>query len=78
MSELLKVCGLWKGEDKNGKTMLSGSMGGVRVLVLLNKFKEKDNHPDYQLFFAKKERKEDGPERPDFLKEDADEKDSPF
>ena len=45
---LTRVCGLWKGQTKDGKTYLSGSLGNVRVLVFPNGFKkEGSNEPDF-------------------------------
>ena len=60
MSEMIKITGLWKGKDKNGSTFMSGTMGGVKVLIFANKYKEEDKHPDYIMYFAQKEDKKDG------------------
>lgn len=54
----VKLTGLWKNESKDGESFLSGSLGGVRVLVFKNKYKKTDKDPDFNLFFAPKEEKE--------------------
>lgn len=53
----VKLTGLWKNTSKDGKTFLSGSLGGVKVLVFPNAYKKADADPDYNLFFAPKEDK---------------------
>jgi len=63
MSELLKVTGLWASKDKNGNPVLKGSLGSARVLILKNTYKEKENHPDYDLYLVKREKKEEGAEK---------------
>jgi len=60
----VKLTGLWKNIGKEGKTYLSGSLGGVRVLVFANEFKKTEKDPDYNLFFSPKEEKESKPETP--------------
>lgn len=60
MSDLIKVTGLWQNE----KGTLSGSVGGMRVIVLPNRRKEPGSRqPDYDLFIAKAEPKEKREER---------------
>jgi len=54
----VKLTGLWKNTDKEGKIYLSGSLGGVKVLVFPNAFKKAEKDPDYNLFFAPKEDKD--------------------
>ena len=57
---LVKATGLWETTDKNGNLVLSGNLG-CRVVILKNTFKtEGSNQPDYQLFFAPQQRREDG------------------
>jgi hypothetical protein len=56
---MIKAGGLWKSTDSNGNDMFSGSMGGVRVLVFTNTYKEDgDNKPDFQMYFAENERRD--------------------
>ena len=57
-NKLIKAGGLWKGEDKNGNTILTGSMGGVRIVIFANTFKEKPNQPDFNLFFGENKPKD--------------------
>lgn len=56
--KLINVCGLWKNESKSGSTYLSGSLGGVQVLVFPVKEKRSDRSPDYTLCIAEKKRED--------------------
>lgn len=59
MADLMQVSGLWKNTSANGDTYLSGKLGpNVRILVFKNKYKTQENHPDYQVYFAPVERRE--------------------
>ncbi len=52
-SAIINAGGLWKQESNNGEDYLSGSMGGIRILVFKNTKKEPgSNQPDYRLCFA--------------------------
>ncbi len=51
----IKLTGLWKNKTKNGDAMLSGNLGGARIVILKNSYKKAENHPDYNLFIAEKE-----------------------
>lgn len=57
MSELIKVSGLWEKKDKGGNMLLSGSLGSLDILVMKNRYKDKDTQPDYKLLIKKKEAK---------------------
>jgi len=47
---LVKISGVWKNRDKNGKIYLTGYMGEARVVVLPNNFKEDEKHPDFIMY----------------------------
>jgi hypothetical protein len=50
---MTKLCGLWRATSKDGSTSyLSGSLGAARVLIFKNKYKEAENHPDYNVFIV--------------------------
>lgn len=51
-NNLTKLTGIWLNKDKNGKVYMSGNLGGARVVILKNNFKEEDKHPDYNLYVA--------------------------
>ena len=53
----VKITGLWKNTGKDGKTFLSGSVGGVKVLVFPNAYKKAEGDPDYNLFVSQSEKK---------------------
>ena len=55
---LTRVCGLWKGQTKDGKTYLSGTFGGARVMIFPNGYKEKDSDPDFILNIAQNQPKD--------------------
>lgn len=58
-SELLELTGLWLKEDKNGNKIMTGKMNNLNILIMKNKYKEEDKHPDYKMFIGKPIKKED-------------------
>ena len=36
--------------------MLSGSLGGARVIILENRYKKEERHPDFNLFIVESNR----------------------
>lgn len=58
---MIKICGLWQGEDKNRNPYYSGSVGGVKFLIFKNTRKEKDKQPDYQLFIDENQKEKTPP-----------------
>lgn len=68
-SEMIKLTGLWKAKDKNGKSLLTGMLNPIsKLLILPNSYKkEGDNSPDYFLYLAQNEKKSEAPQaRNDF------------
>ena len=63
MSDLIQICGLWKGTTKSGESYMSGTLpSGAKFLVFKNKFKDAaDNKPDYILSMGKAEKKANDP-----------------
>ena len=57
-NKLIKVTGLWKSQDKKGNPVLTGNLGGARLVILVNIYKEKDNQPDFNLFFTENKPKD--------------------
>jgi hypothetical protein len=58
MSDLIRIGGLWKNETATG-TVLSGNLAGdCRVVIFKNTRKEKENQPDYIMYFSPKRRDE--------------------
>ncbi len=41
--------GLWLRESKGGEKYMTGTLGGVKVLIFKNKRKRNENDPDYTL-----------------------------
>ena len=56
---MVPVSGLWKGESKDGDTYFKGTCGSMEKKKKKNKFKTKENQPDFNLFFKAKEIKKD-------------------
>lgn len=62
-SELVQLGALWRNEGKDGKDdYLSGSFGAAQVFVFKNKFKKKDNEPDFRIMVGARKRKEENTE----------------
>jgi hypothetical protein len=57
---LIRVMGLWENTDKRGNKYLSGSIGGVRVMIFANTFKQGEREPDYRLFISQRSQEERG------------------
>jgi len=55
---LIKLTGLWKSQDKNGNTLLTGKVNGfTSVMIMTNQFKKKEEEPDYYLYFKNMDKK---------------------
>ena len=60
MSEKIKLSGLWLNQTQNGDNYFSGSLGSAKLLIFKNTFKEEgSNQPDYNLYLAPIEKKEE-------------------
>jgi len=70
---LLKLCGLWKQKDKEGKTYYFGSLSySTNLLLFPNSYKkEGEKQPDLLLYIVKKEQEEK-------QKQDSDDSEIPF
>ena len=54
MSDLIEIGALWKGQKEG---VLTGSFGNnARIIICKNQYKEKDNHPDYKILIAPREK----------------------
>ena len=51
-SDLIELAGLWENTSRAGEKYLSGTVGSGKILILQNKYKTKDNQPDYRAFLA--------------------------
>ena len=72
---LLKLCGLWAHTTEGKGTTYSGKLSAaVRMIVMKNKFKQKDTDPDLVVFLAKAEAKP----RTDAPAETSEDKEIPF
>ena len=57
--DLLKLTGLWSSTDKNGNTILTGSLNAIsRMVIMPNTFKTNDNDtaPDYYVYISQSEK----------------------
>ena len=80
-SNLMKLCGLWKSKDRNGKEYLSGGFTyGLKLMVMANSFKKQsDNGPDYFVYLAPSEKRQQSRPEPEPQQErpNQEEKDEP-
>ncbi len=58
--DMTKLTGVWRNQDKNGNTYLSGSLSPItNLLIMPNTFKKSgDKAPDYFVYIAPKEKQE--------------------
>lgn len=49
----IELSGLWAKQNQKGKFM-TGTLNGYTLMILPNKYKENDNHPDFRLLLATK------------------------
>lgn len=49
---MVRIAGLWKNKQKDGKTYISGNLGGAKILIFENSFKAEDKHPDYTMYLV--------------------------
>ncbi len=55
-SPMMKLCGLWENQMKNGEMMLNGKLTyTTQLLILPNSHKKEDLHPDFYAFIVKHE-----------------------
>jgi len=52
---MIILTGLWKVKMKDGRTMLTGRINNVDVIILPTKEKKSDKHPDFNLCLAPKQ-----------------------
>ena len=68
---MVRLSGLWRSETRNGQPMLSGSLGGARLVVLPNDRRRSDKDPSHHLFLAQAQPRQQGgggaqpPQQPD-------------
>ncbi len=64
MSEMIKLTGLWKQKDKEGKNFLTGTLNPItKLMIMPNSYKkEGDKSPDYFLYLSQNEKKADAPQ----------------
>jgi hypothetical protein len=62
MENAIRRCGLWKQKSAAGQGYLSGSIGGVRMMVFKNTKKNSDGSPDYNVLMVPNEKKPGPPE----------------
>jgi hypothetical protein len=56
---MLKATGLWEKTSAAGNFYLIGRLGGVRIMVLKNRDAGVEGEPDWHVFFADGEKRED-------------------
>lgn len=58
---MVSLCGLWIKKDKNGNTYMTGKLGSANIMVMKNKYKKEDKHPDYKILVANPKPKNEAP-----------------
>lgn len=58
----IRLTGLWR-QERDGRSHLSGSLGGGRLLVFPNERKANERDPDFVVYLVPAERREGGPAR---------------
>jgi len=53
---MVRLTGVWERTTVDGATYLSGTLGSARIIILPNKHKDKDAHPDYIIYLEQQER----------------------
>jgi hypothetical protein len=61
---MIKLTGLWENTTKQGETYFRGNLGLGQVLIFKNKYKKTDKDPDYVMYLAEKDKKEETPSDP--------------
>lgn len=64
MSEMFKLCGLWKNMSKDGKQYLAGYLGGAKMMIFQNNQKEGEKDYDYHVFLTEAPKKKKPGESP--------------
>lgn len=55
---MIKLGALWKGKE-GSKAVLSGSVNSdTRIVILKNEYKQEEKHPDYLIFLAENQKKD--------------------
>ena len=55
---MINATGLWVHKTKDGKSYMSGNLGGLRVMIFKNEHKTNPKHPDYRLVVAENKPKD--------------------
>jgi len=63
MKEMIELTGLWENTDKNGNKYFTGRLGNAKIVIFKNTYKEKENQPDYRMYVAEPQKKEDGEQK---------------
>lgn len=58
MKDGVQLTGLWKSTSKAGDNYLSGNFGSGRLMIVTNKFKKTEKHPDYIMYVVPPRKKE--------------------
>lgn len=65
-SNLVLISGLWSGQTKAGVQKLTGTLTPTsQIIILPNKNKQRENQPDYLMYMAPYEKKQQQQEQPE-------------
>lgn len=54
----IRIGGLWKNDGQSGVSYLSGGFGQAKLLVFQNNYKRGEKDPDYVMYLAPKQQRE--------------------
>lgn len=49
-SKLIELTAVWEKKDKNGDIFMTGKLGKMSIIIMKNKFKKDEKHPDWRIF----------------------------
>ena len=50
MTNLIELTALWERKNKNGELYFTGKLGKMNLLIMKNKFKKEEKHPDWIVY----------------------------
>lgn len=56
---MVQLTGMWLNESASGEKYMKGKLNGNDVLLFKNKHKTEDKHPDYVLYLAPYQKREE-------------------
>ena len=55
---MIKLTALWLKRSKDDESYMSGNVGDANIIIMRNKYKKSDNHPDYIVYITEPQKKD--------------------